>query len=91
MPNAPLLRRTELLDNAQIVAANAIVKHQFEGFGEVRQAAPAARFSKTESAIRGPAPFLGEHTDDILAQLGYPEDVRQDLVKRGIVKSHRTK
>ena len=37
VPNAPLLRRMELLENEQIVAGGSVVRTVYDGFGEVRQ------------------------------------------------------
>ena len=85
VPNAPLLRRTELMDNEQIVASDSIVRTEYEGFGEVRQARPAARFSRTPSAIGARAPKLGEHSTDILEGLGYSEDERRQLVEKEVI------
>lgn len=85
VPCAPLLRRTELLDNEQILASGSIQRHQYKGFGEVRQARPAAQFDKTPSEVRGPAPKLGEHTRKILSELGYSEAEVRVLVKDGVV------
>ncbi|MYD42395.1 MAG: CoA transferase [Gammaproteobacteria bacterium] len=87
VPNAPLLRRNELLENEQIVANGSIQSIDFESFGEVRQARPAARFSKTASEISGPSPKLGEHSREILARLGYSEDESQVLLSDGVVGS----
>lgn len=42
-------------------------------------------FSETPGAIQGPPPLLGEHTDPILAELGYSEGRIADLRHRGIV------
>lgn len=86
VPSAPLLRRTELLDNEQIVAGGSVDRTSYEGFGEVRQAAPAARFSKTPSSIQGPAPKLGEQSEAILEQLGLSESERSALFDQGVVK-----
>ena len=74
VPSAPLLDRMELLENEQIIANESILKLNYESFGEVRQARPAARFEKTPSEISKPAPKLGEHTEEILSKLGYSEE-----------------
>ncbi|MFV1849177.1 MAG: CaiB/BaiF CoA transferase family protein [Thalassospira sp.] len=86
VPSAPLLKRMELMYNDQILASESISRVEHEGFGEVRQAAPAARFSKTPSEIQGPAPTLGQQTDGILTSLGYSEAERVQLLDQGIVK-----
>ena len=85
VPNAPLLRRTQLLDNEQIVASDSIARTEYEGFGEVRQARPAARFSRTPGTVGAPAPMLGQHSIDILARLGYPEEDQRQLIENGII------
>ncbi len=85
VPSAPLLKRMELMDNDQILASESISRAEHEGFGEVRQAVPAARFSKTPSEIQGPAPTLGQQTDEILTSLGYSEAERMQLLDQGIV------
>ncbi len=86
VPNAPLLRRMDLLDHPQIQASETIQRTYFEGFGEVRQARPAARFSATPSEIRGPAPKLGEQSRSILANLGYSDEEAQKLIDAGVIK-----
>ncbi|MEM7218555.1 MAG: CoA transferase [Pseudomonadota bacterium] len=71
VPSAPLLRRSELPDNEQIIASGTIERTHYDGFGDVRQVRPAARFSGTPTRIKGPAPKLGEQTEAILRDLGY--------------------
>lgn len=80
VPCAPLLNRMELMQHEQIVANDSIQKIQFEGFGEVRQPRPAARFDKTPAEIRGPGPKLGEHSRGILERLGYSSEQIEELV-----------
>ncbi len=89
VPSAPLLTRMELLDHEQIRANDSITRLQFEGFGEVRQAVPAARFSDSPAAIAGPAPQLGEHSREILRALGYDEERCEGLIGSGAVGSHQ--
>ncbi|HBW84741.1 MAG: CoA transferase [Gammaproteobacteria bacterium] len=88
VPCAPLLDRTELLDHPQIKESHVVEREQVSGFGEVRQARPAARFSLTESAIRLPAPRLGEHSREILATLGFSEKEQDSLFEAGVSRQY---
>ena len=85
VPSAPLLDRMELLDNEQILANESIQRINIDGFGEVRQAKPAARFSETPSEISRPAPKLGEHTLEILSSIEYSDEDKKRLIKEGVV------
>ena len=85
VPSAPLLDRMQLLQNEQILANESVWRTDYEGFGEVRQARPAARFSATPSEIARPAPKLGEHGREILAELGYGEEAQRRLIDDGKV------
>ena len=85
VPNAPLLDRMELMDHAQILANGSIERTVHDGFGEVRQARPAAQFSETPSAIEAPAPRLGQHSRDVLATLGYDADSLDKMIADGTV------
>ena len=83
VPCAPLLSRMELMSHEQILANESILVSDIDGFGEVRQARPAARFNETPSEISRPAPRLGEHGNEILTELGYSNEFKQNLFKEG--------
>ena len=86
VPCAPILSRQELLDHPQIEESGTVSRQQVEGFGEVRQAIPAARFQLTESTLRLPAPKLGQHSLEILAELGFGERESKELIDANIVR-----
>lgn len=87
VPSAPLLDRMELLDNEQILANGSIQRINIDGFGEVRQARPAARFSKTPTKLSRPAPKLGEHTHEVLSDIGINDTERKNLLNKKIIVS----
>ena len=80
VPSAPLLDRMELMHHEQIIANKTILREHYKGFGEVRQAKPAAYFENTPSEITRPAPKLGEHGKEIVLSLGYDEEYLKKLV-----------
>jgi crotonobetainyl-CoA:carnitine CoA-transferase CaiB-like acyl-CoA transferase len=73
VPCAPVLTRTRMIQHPQVVANGIVVETDHPDAGRLRQARPAARFSGTPTAIRRGGPALGEHTDEILAELGYSD------------------
>ncbi|HYZ23470.1 MAG TPA: CoA transferase [Rhodopila sp.] len=71
VPCAPVLTRTQMLSDPQVIANGIVVETMHRTAGRLRQARPAARFSGTPTPIRAGAPALGEHTAEILGELGY--------------------
>ncbi len=85
VPCAPLLNREQLLNHPQIIESNTITRQIIPEFGEVRQPAPAAQFQLTQSSLRLPAPKLGQHSLEILKELGYSETACKELCDANIV------
>jgi crotonobetainyl-CoA:carnitine CoA-transferase CaiB-like acyl-CoA transferase len=71
VPCAPVLTRSQVIRHPQVIANETLTETDHPNAGHLRQTRPAARFSGTPAGIRFGAPTLGEHTDEILAELGY--------------------
>ncbi|MEE9280472.1 MAG: CoA transferase [Myxococcota bacterium] len=86
VPCAPVLSRDELPHHPQIIENQLIVESEHPHAGRMRQARPATRFEGTPSALRRPAPLLGEHTDEVLAEGGLGSDEIARLRQSGVIR-----
>jgi crotonobetainyl-CoA:carnitine CoA-transferase CaiB-like acyl-CoA transferase len=71
VPAGPLLDVLEAFDTPQARAVNARVPMAHPALGAVDQVRSPFDFSGTPTTIRTPPPLLGEHSDEILSELGY--------------------
>ena len=75
VPCAPVLTRGQMIGHPQVVANGIVVETDHPGAGRLRQARAAARFSATPTSVHRGAPTLGEHTDEVMAELGLREGI----------------
>lgn len=64
----PALRATEVFDEPQTRHNGMVVTVDDPRFGRIEQVAPPVRFSGTREMASAPAPRVGEHTAEVLAQ-----------------------
>ena len=86
IPCGEVLTPAETLANEQVVEREFLMPTDYPG---LPRPAPVGRmpvdFSKVETGIRRRAPTLGEHTDDILRELGYDAAAIEDLRTKRVV------
>ncbi|MEZ5559572.1 MAG: CoA transferase [Pseudomonadales bacterium] len=70
VPCAPVLERHEVFEHEQIRSNGTVAEYDHPVAGRIRQPRPAARFDRTPARITRPAPTLGEHSAEILSDLG---------------------
>lgn len=72
IPAGPVLTLDQVLEDSQVKARKLLENHDFPGTpAPVPLAATAMRLSATPGAIRKRAPLAGEHTDEVLCEIGY--------------------
>jgi crotonobetainyl-CoA:carnitine CoA-transferase CaiB-like acyl-CoA transferase len=78
VPCAPVLTREQVIKHPQIIASGILLESEHPSAGRLRQTRAAARFA-TPTVIRRGAPRLGEHSQEILAELGLTETAIEAL------------
>jgi crotonobetainyl-CoA:carnitine CoA-transferase CaiB-like acyl-CoA transferase len=74
VPSGPILNVQQVYENEQIVHLNMAVPVKHPALGELRLQAPPSTLSRTPASVRTPAPDVGEHTDEVLGELGFSAD-----------------
>ena len=85
VPCAPVLKRHEMIKHPQVVASGIVEEVEHQHAGTLRQARNAAKFSQTPTEHRRGAPHLGEHSRELMLELGYDATQQQALIEQGIV------
>ncbi len=75
-----------LFDHPHLLENDLIIEHHYSDIGTLKYMGVPVKFSKTPGIIRRPAPELGEHTDEVLAEIGYSPDEIKALKQNRIVK-----
>jgi formyl-CoA transferase len=76
VPSGPILNIKEVFENEQVKHLGLAQSVRHRARGEMKVQPPPATLSRTPGAIRRAAPEHGEHTDEILKELGYSaEDI----------------
>lgn len=81
---SPVLTPEELLDNDHIRARDMIVEIDYGPLGKVRQVGVPVKLRETPGTIRW-IPTYGQHSEEILRELGYDEPTLKELKSAGTI------
>ncbi len=85
VPTGPIYSVDQVFADPQVqhIEAAAGVKHPT--LGEIRVVNQAAKLSRTPATMATATPALGEHTDEVLRELGLPDTEIADLRSRRVI------
>jgi len=85
IPAGPINKVGDMLADPQVIARDMVVELEHPKAGRTKAIGLPVKFSATPGGIRRPAPLFGEHTREILVELGYGDADIARLVSEGAV------
>jgi len=85
IPCGPVNRAKEMLEDAHIAARNAIIRVAHPVLGDVPMQGVFPKLSDTPGGVEETSPSLSEHTESILAGLGFSADQQAALRAQGVI------
>ena len=83
---APVLSIGEVMEDLHIKERRAFIERDHPTAGPTTLLAPWIHLSKTPTSIHHDAPAIGQHTDEVLGELGLTKAELSDLRAEGVVK-----
>ena len=74
VPGARVNKRDQIVKDPQIINNGTVIETRHPVAGRMQEPRPAPEFGQTPASISRPAPMLGQHTDEILAEAGFAQD-----------------
>jgi crotonobetainyl-CoA:carnitine CoA-transferase CaiB-like acyl-CoA transferase len=85
VPVGPILTYDQVFADPHVRHRRMAVEVEHPRAGRTRVLGVPVKLSGTPGAVRRPAPTLGQHTDEVLRELGYDETALRDLRARKVV------
>lgn len=85
IPCAPINTVDRALGDPQVRARGMVVEVDHPTAGRLALPGPPYKLSETPATVRAAPPLLGQHTDEVLAELGYAPDEIRTLRQTGAV------
>jgi formyl-CoA transferase len=85
VPCGPIHAIDQVFDDPQVKHIQAAANVKSKKLGEFRVVNQAAKLSRTPATIATAPPELGEHTDEVLAELGYDAAAIEALRQRKVI------
>lgn len=85
----PVYGYADVLEDPQIRHNGTFVEYEHPTEGRVKTPGFPIRFTKTPSQVTRGAPLAGQHTREVLGELGWPGERIDALIERGVLGEER--
>lgn len=85
VPCGPVNSVAAVFEDPQILGQEMLLNVEHPGYGMVQMLGFPMKFSEMPCLVRRPAPSLGEHSDEVLEELGYAALEREAWRRDGVI------
>ena len=85
VPAGKVYTPDEVFSDPQVLHRQMVIEVEHPTLGKIKQVGIAPKLSGTPGKVRSLSPLPGEHTDEILQELGYKREEIENLRQEGVV------
>jgi crotonobetainyl-CoA:carnitine CoA-transferase CaiB-like acyl-CoA transferase len=85
VPSAPVKSIDELVNDPHLIARNMVAEVVHPVAGKTKIPGVPTKLEDSPDSIERPAPVLGQHTEEVLMEIGYSKEQVQGLREQGII------
>ena len=85
VPCGPILNYAQVFDDPHVRHRGMVQQLDHPVGGRINQLGPPVKLSATPARVRRPAPTFGQHTAEVLGELGYDQAAIKQLAAVGAV------
>ena len=86
IPCAPVFRVSQALNNEHVRYRKMVLELEHPKAGRIPVLGSAFKFSETPGEVRSPPPLRGQHSEEILSELGFRREEIEKLRREGAIQ-----
>jgi len=85
VPCGPVNSLREVFSDPHVLHREMVTEVEHAKVGKIKQVGFPLKFSEKWRVIRQPPPILGEHTVEVLREIGYNDEEIENFRKKGVI------